>query len=596
VNNTRNRRLRGSAIWLAALSVMSLGAATVRAQSSEIVPRLPASTVGLVEWRGSGALTADSAENHVVQLMADPAMAPLWLGMAADFQKRQKESKTPPPVLSLPEMVSLLQNPAVFGVIQLPRVAETAPAGKPAARMAVFVVYDATGKTALIEKWDTATATRGPNPPKVTHYNFGGTSVEVRSHEKSESYLAQAGHYFLASDQKAAIEELITRFRNADAPADSITQRPEYAEVQKFIGSGAALDYFVRVPNLRELTPANPKNPAGEKIIESIHLDKVHAAGGAVGFAGPAMRVRGAIFGNTQPTGPFDIAGESGTMFRTQAIASGEPQYSVSRVNFAAIYRLFYGAIVPSLPQQQAANVAAMEGAVQGYLGMSIPDALELFTGEVASASSFASDGTEERVFAATIQKPESVLHILRAVLGPMTLAEDTYGDATTLDIAFPYRDPTTGLRRRTMYYVAVTPQMLLVAPRKAILREVLEKSSAKATSAEAAGATKGPFADPQYAQLRALMPAKLSGLGVTDISAIPWGPVFANLETRVEKSEQLAAQQAAQRSKNGQAAPAPEYTWLKLVDPQVIPRHLHIAVSGWWKDANGVYFDSYLQ
>jgi hypothetical protein len=457
------------------------------------------------------------------------------------------------------------------------------------------LVYDATGKTALIEKWDTATEARGKNPPKVTHYDFGGTTVEVRDRGKSESYLAQSGHYFLASDQKAAIEELIARFRNADGPADSITQRAEYAEVQKFVGSGAALDFFARMPNLRELTPANPKNPAGEKIIENIHLDKVHAAGGAVSFAGPAMRVRGAIFGNTQPTGPFDIAGASGATFRTEEIAGQAPQFNVSRVNFAAIYRLFYGAIVPNLPQQQAANVAAMAGAVQGYLGMSIPDALDLFTGEVASTSTYASDGSEERVFAAAIQKPESVLHILRAVLGPMTLAEDTYGDATTLDIAFPYRDPATGLRRRTMYYVAVTPQMLLVAPRKAMLRKLLEETSAKGMGPGAAVA-KGAFADPQYAQLRALMPEKLSGLSVTDISVIPWVPVFAKLESRAEESAKLAAQQPAQSSKKAPNVRPPDYAWLKLVDPQVIPRHLHIAVSGWWKDTNGVYFDSYLQ
>jgi hypothetical protein len=595
VNKTRNHRLCRSAIWLAALLAVSLGAATARAQSSEIVPRLPASTVGFVEWRGSNALAADSAENHVVQLMADPAMAPLWLGMAADFQTRQQASKAPAPALSMPEVLSLLQNPAVFGVIELPHAAEAAPAGKPAARMAVFLAYDATGKTALIEKWDTATEVRGKHPPKVTHYDFDGTTVEVRNRGKGESYLAQSGHYFLASDQKAAIEELIARFRNTDAPADSITQRPEYAEVQKFVGSGAALDFFARMPNLRELTPANPKNPAGEKIIENIHLDKVHAAGGAVSFAGPAMRVRGAIFGNTQPTGPFDIAGASGATFRTRAIAGQAPEFNVSRVNFAAIYRLFYGAIVPNLPQKQAANVAAVAGAAQGYLGMSIPDALELFTGEVAATSTFASDGSEERVFAATIQKPESVLHILRTVLGPMTLAEDTYGDATTLDIALPYRDPATGLQRRTMYYVAVTPQMVLVAPRKAMLRKLLEETSAKGMGPGAAIA-KGAFADPQYAQLRALMPEKLSGLSVTDVSAIPWGPVFTHLESRAEQAAQLAAQQSAHSSKKASSARPPDYAWLKLVDPQVIPRHLHIAVSGWWKDTNGVYFDSYLQ
>ncbi len=589
VHTTWTYRLRRGAIVLAALvAVRLVAAASVRAQGPEMVPRLPASTVSFVEWRGSNALAANSQENHVLQLLADPAMTPLWLGMAANFQQQQKESKAPAPVLSMPDVLSLLQNPAAMGVVQLPRAAEATAAGKPAARMAVFVVYDATGKTELIEKWETATETRGPHPPKVTHFDFGGTSVEVRSTGKGQSYLAQAGNYFVASDQKATIEELITRFSSAATPADSVTQRPEYAEVQKFVGSGAALDFFARMPNVRELMPTNAKNPAGGKFIENIHLDKVRAAGGSVSFAGPAMRMRGAIFGNTLPTGPFDVAGASSATFRTQAIASGAPEFSVSRVNFAAIYRLFYGAIVPNLPPQQAANLSAMETAAQGFLGMSISDALDLFTGEVASASSYSSDGTEERVFAATIQKPETVLRILRAVLGPMTLAEDTYGDATTLDIAFPYRDPATGLQRRRMYYVAVTPQMLLVAPRKAL-------AGTSAAGAGAAGA-QGVFVDPEFTQLRALMPEQLSGLGMMQISEIPWGPVLANFESREKESARLGTQQAAPSSKNAPTAQPPDFTWLKLVDPQVIPRHLHIAVSGWWKDTNGVYFDSYLQ
>jgi hypothetical protein len=44
-------------------------------------------------------------------------------------------------------------------------------------------------------------------------------------------------------------------------------------------------------------------------------------------------------------------------------------------------------------------------------------------------------------------------------------------------------------------------------------------------------------------------------------------------------------------KQKNGQ--PAPDLSWLKS---DAISRHLHIALSGWWKDSGGVYFDSYLQ
>ena len=591
MNSTRNFRSRRSAVLLVALTSLSLFAANaLRAQTSDIVAKLPASTVSYVEWRGSGALAATSQENHVIQLMEDPAMAPVWIGIAANFQKRQQESKAPAPPLSMPEVVSLLQNPAVFGIIELPRPRDVSPGGKAAPRIAAFMVYDATGKTDLIAKWRAATETRGQNPLTITHYDFDGTSVEVRSGKTGEGYSALAGKYLVASDRKRIVEQLITRFSSASAPANSITQRPEYAEVQTFVGPGGALEFFGRMPDVGELIPPNAKNQNGEKFIQNIHLDKVHAAGGSVSFAGPAMRVRAAILGNTQPPGPFDIAGASSETFETQSVAGGAPEFSVSRINLAAVYRLVYGALVPNLPPQQAASVSAMEGLAQGYLGMSIPDALDLFTGEMASTTSFEADGTQEQVFAASIQKPDALLRVLRVLLNSMTLAEEMNGNVTTLDIAVPYRDPATGLRRRKMYYVAVTPQLLVVAPRKALLREALHQPSPGGTAG--AAAPKSAFVDPQFAELRARMPEKLSGLGYAEVAEVPWSPVFAKFASNAEQSAQ-AARRAAGASKT---VHPPDFSWLGLVDPNVIPRHLHTVVSGWWKDSSGVYFDSYVQ
>jgi hypothetical protein len=572
----------------AALIVASFGAGSLQAQTPEIVPRLPENTVALVEWHGTSALAAAAQQSHVVQLMDDPGLAPLWLGIAANVQKSEQNKKGPAPALSMTEVVSLLQNPAAAGIIEIPRAAENA-AAKNSDPVAMFVVYDSTGKAAIIQKWESATETRGPKPPKLSHFDFSGTSVDVRTYEKSTTYLATARHYFVMSDQKTVIEELIHRFGQSNAPADSLAQRPEYAEVQKFVGSDGALDFFARVPNIRDLASAaaKGKNPAGLKFIESLHLEKVHAAGGSVSFAGEAMHMRGVILGNTQPVGPLDFAGTSSASFQTLAIASGSPDFSVSRINFGAMFRLIMGAATAVFPERQAADLQAAEGMAQGFLGISISDALDLFTGELASTSSYSSDGGEQRIFAATIQKPDEVLHVLRTVLGPMTLAEDTFGDATLLDIAVPHRDPATGLQRRTMYYVAVTPQMVLVAQRKAMLRETLESQSAPAV--KAAPMSKGVLADPEYLQLRAKLPEKLSGLGAEDLAQIPWAALWANLENRAEQS----AKQSPHVSKSSYSSDA---SWMKLVNPDVIPRHLHMAVSGWWKDSNGVYFDSYVQ
>lgn len=586
----RNCTPARSAILVLALLLAPLGAGRAEAQSSDIVARLPARTIMFVEWRGMGAVSADMNQNHVLQMMADPAMAPLWVGLAADLQKSQQKSKAPAPPLSLPEVVSLLQNPVAAGMIETPLDAEASSAGKAAAPAAAFLVYDATGKTELIHKLEAAD-TREPNATQVTHFDFHGTDVEGHTAKGNTTYFATAGRYFVSSSKKEVIEDLITHYGTAAAPADSIARQLEYEEVRKFIGSDAALDYFARVPNLKEWAAAGAKdkNSANAlKFISGLHLEKVHAMGGSVSFAGEAMRTRGEILGDTQPVGPFDIAGASEGSFRTLAIAGAAPEFTVSRVDFGALYRLVMEAVGAVLPPQQAATIQSAQGMAQGFLGMPIQDALSLFTGEVASASSFSSDGAQERVFAATIEKPDAVLRILRAVLGPMTLAEDSYGSATTLDIAYPYRDPLTGFTRRKMYYVAVTPQMLVVAPRKAMLRETIEGLQSQGHEV-AAPSAKGVFADPQYATMRALLPEKLSGLGAENLAQIPWDAVWAHFE-----------QQAGQTSKQAQhiskTAYSPDYSWMKLVNPEVIPRHLHMAVSGWWKDASGVYFDAYVQ
>ena len=41
---------------------------------------------------------------------------------------------------------------------------------------------------------------------------------------------------------------------------------------------------------------------------------------------------------------------------------------------------------------------------------------------------------------------------------------------------------------------------------------------------------------------------------------------------------------------------PPPSTDWLQVVKPEVITRHIHTGISGWWKDSHGIYFDSYIQ
>ena len=185
------------------------------------------------------------------------------------------------------------------------------------------------------------------------------------------------------------------------------------------------------------------------------------------------------------------------------------------------------------------------------------------------------------KTFALSIQKPQDILRILRAVAGGFIVSEDTAGDTTYLDLSFPSTDPKTGEKRRDLYYVAVMPDMIVAAPRKAAARAIVERLNAKAGASTASGV----LANPDFLKTRASFPEKLSGLTVADLSGIPWDQMMAHNR-----------QQLAEAAKNLPPDNAPQTDWFSAIPPPVLTRHLKIGILGWWKDANGIYFDSYVQ
>jgi hypothetical protein len=533
------------------------------AQAPPIVERLSPDTILYLDWRGSASLGGVEKKNHLLKLLADPTLAPLWVHLTSELERNAPKGAAPVAPFLLPDLVSLLDNEVGFGIVPNPDAPKAPVAGKTVPLYSTFFVYDLKGKADLIQKWRALSVMSSKTPLEVTKYDFGGISVEVRTTANRTSYIAQTESYLLASDQKKVIEDLISRFRQSGARSQSITGLPEYGQIRKYVGNDLALEVFGRMPDLSSWN-ASPST-------KSIHLERIHAIGGGVSFSEEATRVRGAIVGDTSPGGPFDLAGASAPTFETLPVIEAAPAFSVSRIHLAALYRLFMNAVIANLPGQ-AAQVAASEKAAEGFLGMPIIDALELFTGEIGSMTTFSDDGAGEQLFAVSIQKPEAVLRIVRALAGTMIVSEDSAGTTTYLDLAYPYLDPQTHLRRRKFYYLAIAPQMLLAAPRKAMLRQAAERLGSEPHPAAGVCAKAG------YTQLRSRLPERLSGLGVADLSQIPWDKVAANLQS-----------QAAQ-NKNQQP---PDWSWLK---PELISHYLDFALSGWWKDANGVYFDSYIQ
>ncbi len=580
--NLTRKHISGKCVSAVAIVFTFLAASpALFAQTAPIADRLSPNTVVSVEWHGTAFLAGADKKNHVLQLLEDPALAPLWTAVTNRLQQNAKKSPNMNSSVALSDLVSLLEKPAVFGVSVDADAAKSSSPEDAGKQFGFFGVYDATGKTGLIQKWKSMIATAGGQSAGVTNYDFGGTQVEVRTSGKDTFYNAQVSSYFLYANRKQIMEDLIGRFRASGHPAASLSQLPGYQEMRKYMGAGDALEFFARIPDVSQWNiPALP-NQAGEQLANNLHLEKIHALGLGVSFAGEATRLRAAALGDTSSPGIFDLASSSKSVFQTQNVVNGSSTFSMTRFDLAAAYKWIRGVAVASAPPEQAAAIPALEAMGQNFLGMPIPDALALLTGEVASVSTYSDDGTATQLFAATIQKPEAILRILRAVLGDKIAAEDSSGSTTYLDIAFPYTDPQSRAQRKTFYYAAVTPDLILAAPKKALLRQAVERLASQTSASPAAGI----FANPEYSTMRSRLPGKLSGLSGTDFTQIPWDAFLAHY-----------GDQLAQAGKKTNGSQPPDMSWLKLLKPEVISQHLHMTLGGWWKDSSGVYFDTYIQ
>jgi hypothetical protein len=553
----------------------------VQAQTSRISERLSPETVMYLEWRGIASFHGAEKKNHVVQLFEDPDLALLRLGLAGSLEKSFAKKGSTTPQLSPAEIISLLESPFVIGMTASEAPQKSSAPDAATSSVGIFIVYNSAGKSEIIQKLNALLKAQSKEAPSTRKYDFEGTQVEVQTKGKDESYTAQAGSYYIFSNHKHLMEDLITRFRGEAAPATSITHVQAYQDTRKYADADASVEFFARNPDVNKLMPSEMKDTSTAHIVQNLHLERFRAAVGTFSFAGEATRSRGAILGDTSAGSLFDVIGTSSATFQTLPVVSGAPIFSITRFNLAALYKVIHGAVEGNLTPQQAASLAMVEAMAQNFLGMSVTDALSLLSGEVASTTSYAEDGSAEQLYAVTIEKPEDILRILRATLASMIAAEDTSAGNTFLDLSYPYKDPVSGTQRRKFLYVGVTPHMVFIAPRKAMVKDAITRLNGSAGTASAGGI----LADAEFIKLRSALPDKLTALGVNDFRAIPWDKMLASYLNQMQQAQQQLKDYTP-----------PDTSWLKMVKPEIITRHLHVSVGGWWKDPNGVYFDSYVQ
>jgi hypothetical protein len=565
---------------LAALAMTVIFSAPLTADQNNPTPieaRLPAATQFYLHWRGTNSLNAATTKNRLLQLWADPDFAPVRQSITKQAFAAAWKATSSEPVRAdqMGGFVALFENESVAGSMA---PIEGKAAGAKTEEDS-FVVYDATGKMDVVQRAVELMEKSAPGTPKVSSYSFGETKIESIETGAKTIYWAQAGNYFVRASRKETEEELVGRFRAKTPLAASLADDAEWERAKEHFLPGAAIDVYLRLGK----PPAANGGEGGEfdrgKFERGTHLDRVHAFVASVDLSGEATRVRAVLSADTSEGSLFDIAGASAPEFETMLLARDGASYNVVRVNFPAIYQLFHGALLDSVSAKQANTLKGFDMMGAAYLGSPIPDVLAGFGGEMASISSTPDDSTYSNLYVMTIRKPDQVLSLLRKTLGSMIDGEDRSGETTFLDLSSKSVDPQTKAPRRQSYFVAVTPRMLLVSQRKEMVRD-------------AAARVAGPNADlpatalqtnPEFQRVRALLPQNLSGMTYTQMSQQSWE---RSLSAMVESA-----------SKAGRAAPdRVSADALRSLNLSVFSRHLHWYAGGWWKAADGIYFDSYLQ
>lgn len=573
-----------------ALAAMLAAASRAPAQAPIEPERLPAKTYFYLVWRGAPPAAARQA-NALFALWDDPDFAPVRAAMAEKLvnESGQDNSKRALTREEIEEYSALLENPFLLGYYGEPdehrRKSATAEGRDSAPKWnGMFFVYDRTGKEALLAKAIVSMRAQEKETPKLTEVTLAGVSALKVERKTEASYWAETGKYAVSAGEPQVFEEIVDRLNGKAGGGRSLGELTAYKEAQPPMGKGSIIEFFLRVPNLKEWVLApKPGEPDARMIVEAMNLEAVHALAGSVSLDGARTRTQGALLGDASEGTLFDIWASGETDFASAALVPADAvAYSQGRLNLLGIYNFLERAIRSFAPKGQTGVLDLMESAAQSRIGMPLPEALALFSGEFAMIQTAPDLDDQKTVLMLGIRKKAETLKLLRTALSDRITSERNEGETMFLKISTHGGESGAGTVQWGAYQVAVTPHFILGAPRTDALRTVLAQSAA-------AGA--GFTSQARYQQARARFPQALNGFSFYDLQRVDWDGVKTRLLTQAKKSSKAAAASSgAKKDPPAQAMP-----WLEQLNPQVFSRHLHTASSASWKDATGLKLDAWM-
>jgi hypothetical protein len=563
--------------------------AWAQAQAPLEPAQMPARTIFYIIWRGTPAGHTRNA-NSLLALWDDPDLAPL---RAAALQNMQSSSAKDPskPQLTREEIEqtsSLFENSFVLGYLRKPETKSAPAKSTDHPWNGMFFVYDRTGKELLLAKTVLRFRTQEKEPPQVSTITVAGAPALKIARKDNVSYWTERGKYAVASGDLNVFEEILARL-DGKSVGSSLAQTPAYQEAQPLFHTGL-LEFFLRVPQIKDFASALPADTPVkiEPVLDALKLDSIHSLAGHLTLEGPKARVQGAVLGDVAPGSLFDVwTTDQQTPASLSFVSSNLVSYNETQFNLSAFYDLLKRALRVALPPQQQGSAEMIEGFAASRIGMPIPDALALFSGEFASIQSNPGMDPLKAVYYVGIRNKEDSLKLLRTVFGEKLGSERTEGDTTFVKVSLGGTQNNTGVAQWNFYHLAVTPTFVLASSRSETIREFLAHRSPPNTATQ-------PALPPQFQAARAQFPASVAGLAFVNFQKIDYQAMKTRWIEAAKKSSEPPAAKSANAVPQSTSAKVPD--WLLNLNPEVFPRHLHYLAGASWKDSKGIHFDEWLE
>jgi hypothetical protein len=579
-------------ILLPVVALLSIsGSNRAHAQAPLEPAQMSPRTAFYLIWRGAPGPEARKA-NSLLALWDDPDFAPVRSAIVANLigspaEKSPREKLT---AEEIQEYAALLENSFTLGYLSEP-AKRTVPTGRAAADSkspawnGMFLVYDRTGKEVLLAKAILRLRAEEKERPLLSPVTIGSVQVLRAEGKNGISYWAEHGKYAVTAGERSVMEEILGRLDDKVSRTASLAQSAAYQEAHANLGSGL-LEFFLRIPDLENLaTDSKTGTFQVRRLLDAARLDAVHSVSGHITFEGAKTHVQAAILGDTAPGTPFDIwAGGQPSPASLSFVPMDAVSYTSGQLNFPGIYDTVKRVARAAFPQVQQGNADLLDTIAQQKLGMPVPDALGLLTGEFASMQTSASMDSAKQVYFFGIRKKPETLKLIRTVFSEQVTSEHNEGDVTFLKVSLGGKQGIAGVAQWNLFNLAVTQDMILGANRIEPVREVL--------SNRAHASTVGGLATvPQFQAGRARSPENLNGLSYFDFQKVDWQ---ALKDRWIEEAKKSPVAKTVSASKDAVPSMAPD--WLARIDPQVFARHLHYSSSVSWKDSKGIHWDQWVE